>query len=786
MSHAEYLLDRGVPATPEFSHLHEYHKYNSRRTIRSPTDTLPWVWLNRKALNVPRFFPRNKFAINALLSIGGGSLGHLKSAQAFIRCGGSTQDMINYISEYSDYPPQREFARSPSYYAEKLLGPPGLKVLSCDRSLSTVRINFKAHPGGLLRSMGFQRKEETIIVCSNTFKIIYHDWTLTPKSKIQPREVWVTGSRPKLKRIDTLGAALRSGKSLGRVISIASPMEQLLGHPMWSPISAASQAQFFKEVEGIAIGISRFTSDWALIGSQFQDSECVYVGDWSKFDQKIPPWVLQFSLSIIEDRFDGNDTPTANYISNFREFYKNNIIHKDYRVQDVATVAVEGGIPSGSVWTSLLGSIANYVMIHETLESLGFITDEFKIIVYGDDHIILFNEDLDDSFIPTFHNQAEKLFGLRGSTEETYISRQGEFYVTRERPVFAPGAGLSKGTRDLRPRRTETSIGPFESFDHAEGTTHRWNYTFKNRVRFLQFYWDVTLAPLRPLKETITRLVNPEDKVSSVSDHKALLFSHLTDNYWNAHVRNNLYHHMYDLQYIHATFDYKRNTIPLWADLSRSTLARLKHERRRGTPGERMWYRIGNDIAKDIQHPVMSGQNLEWRSMLTIAAEVNTMEKRIGHFTSRSIIKVLFDKGLVSGRKPIGPNDLRNPASRSIFEASDFSHARTLWSEEASEKNAHIQDKVFETCGMVFPWEYHLMICLDPDATNDIISELARVRAFLASGRSHPRVSDDLFLPSPLLSFLLNTFASNDVLNSFDLRARIAMTGYHKAVPPNI
>jgi len=52
---------------------------------------------------------------------------------------------------------------------------------------------------------------------------------------------------------------------------------------------------------------------------------------------------------------------------------------------------VKNGVPSGSIWTSLLDSVVNYMIVDEVVRDMS-ITD-YTIKVYGDDHLIAFNCD---------------------------------------------------------------------------------------------------------------------------------------------------------------------------------------------------------------------------------------------------------------------------------------------------------------------------------------------------------------------------------------------------------
>lgn len=635
------------PKERVFSYYNYYNNVVNWGHLTVPPTSNKYCWLTDLRVNKPMYYPRNIYMINSMIAVGGGAEAQLKRAFRYRRVGGSTQDLLNYMGSYQDnsnlsYVYKISFSELDSrlHIVDKVAFPP------LPEALSLAKFNYTASPGTLLKNLGFKTKQDHLVSDVFAYNIIYTNWCLNPSSPIKPKEVWSVASRPKLKEMSKLVEGMDSFKPCSRAISYCSTLEQLIGLPLWLPVSMMLERRFKETMCGIAIGINRLGADWMRLGSTFAESKCIYVGDFSKYDQSIPKSLMVRAFDYIFNMFD-KSTFSDNYISNFKDWMMENIIHKDYLLQNKIMMRVENGVPSGSLWTSLLNSICNFIIITETMYELGI--DQYTPVVYGDDHIIILYQDTDYSeFKDKFLSAVKRNFGVTGKEEEATLSTPSEYYVTYERPVYDKRLDFSKGTNHLKAKYTQQSTEPFESWDHNKGTTHRWQYCFSNRVKFLQYYFLRNGCCIRPWSESLIRLVNCEQEVKTPEEHEILLISHLIDNFNNAHCRNWIYHLLYDNSYQKKMYDYGSNC--LWKqarlDLYPEAIALLKNE----NPDKhgRAWYRHIDYYVNTFEHVSMRNFNQRWFRILRICEDIHAMNVKIPFYMVGDLMLELIKKGYSS------------------------------------------------------------------------------------------------------------------------------------------
>lgn len=635
------------PQERYFSYYNYYNNQVNWHYLITPPTMNPYNWIVKSRINTPKYYNRNIYAVNSLFAIGGGAIDQLTRSLTYRRVGGSTQDKIFYVSKYEDKSDQKLIYRVEFKIISEIIQiKDKLQFPPFKDSISNSGFNYSASPGIPMKNIGFKNKQDLLLQDLFTAELLYVSWCTNPNSTIKPKEVWSVAARPKLKKLEEVVEKLHLNEPCCRAISYCSTLEQFIGLPLWLPISLYLEKRFKETMIGIAVGINRLGEDWSRLSSTFKNSKCIYVGDFSKYDQTIPSSLILRSFDYMFSLFE--ETPfSTNYIKNFREWMLDNIMNKFYIIDNKITFDVKSGIPSGSLWTSLLGSICNIIMLVETLKDMNIVN--YSPVVYGDDHIIIFYEDIDmKSFKDIFNSKILNNYGVKGNPDEARICNPKEYYVTYKRPVYKPGSYLEKGTSKLKPKYTEYSNNPFETWDYNKGTTHRWSYNFKNRVKFLQYSFLKDGRCIRPWSESLVRIINPEDKISTPYEHEVLLTSHLIDNFNNAHCRNWIYHMLYDNLYHKIGFNHKLNRLERQYDLRLSPIIRENLEKEDPNLRGRAWYRHIDYKVDTMKELSMSKFNTRWSRLIKTCELVHDEIITVPFYSIKNIMLELIRKGMTS------------------------------------------------------------------------------------------------------------------------------------------
>lgn len=610
-----------------------------------------WLTFNSNRINVPKYYVRNKFLLSSMMGIGGGAIGQLQRALRKKRFGGSTQDKINYLSTYNNENVQIEFEFKVSLdrLAFIVSGNSNtvLTVCSGRKTLTEMKYNHQASAGSIHGALGFVNKEESIFTDNLMFRIQHLHWCLSASKGTGKRsELWNTASRPKLFNAREKISKIRKFFPCSRAISFASPLEALCGMPLFIPVKYVIEQQFKDNHRGIAIGCNRLGKDWPLMAKIFNNSKFIYVGDYSRFDQSVPSILLERAFELIFSFFSKEEECTVNYISNYKCWLENNYYKRTQHIDGQVLFELSGGIPSGTIWTSVLGSFCNIIIIEEFKLNYGY--DQVEYLVYGDDHVLVVNEEIDDKL---FKDQYEEFvlekFGMVLSPDDSYITRPEEYFVTYKRPVYKPGQYLSGGTSKLKPVKYQFKDSPFDEFDYDQGTTHRWSYVFSKRVKFLQYYWLKSGVSIRPWPENLVRMLNPEQEVKTIEDCEMLYTSHLIDNFNNAHARNWIYHLSYDLSLI-KRLNWRDKLIWANLDLYGCKGAYLSFKENRGLYGEgglpRYWYRKIDHYVNLRTDLRMERFNVWWDELYFKISDILGLVKHESTFKKRNILTMFEDK----------------------------------------------------------------------------------------------------------------------------------------------
>lgn len=596
-------------------------------------------------------FRRNEYAVQSLLAMGGSNVNKLHECLKYYRVGGSTTDKLRYLAGYKDLAGLSSIDIPPVDIAAEIFGKENIgKHIICMPSeiKADMTVKFNTYSGTIFKNANLNKKADVAIYTYEMFKELYDDWTIDGNSSLMPNEVIEAGSRPKLMHIDKIDRKSADGDSLGRVISMPSIMEQFIGFPIYKKVMQCVSKNLLNHSGFVAIGIQRYSTDWNKLGEVIASYRHTYEGDWSKFDQTVPKVLLSYAIDVMLSIFDRNSMCNANYTANFKRWYMNNIVHKVYLVDNRVVVKVDSGIASGSLFTSIIGSIVNYTALKILCRDYGL--QDYCIVVYGDDHIVNYNDmDINETeFKDYLSSRALTYFGMKLSAEDMKIGSGEARFVSYERPIFEPGEYLSKGTHSLTPIYKEHSLVPFTSFDHSKGSTHRWNYVFKGTVSFLKYHFLAgSYNPIRPMIDSLIRIVNPESRPRDVMEHKTLLMATLCDNRFNHHLMNVIFLMYCDLYHLTLLLNKHDNGFNSTYNLfdKRSSYYKAFHQGKVRV-GDRLWFRRVKMECAYEEHPSVRPEFERFTFLYNNMFKIGTCISGIEHYQLKSLYEAFYSRKL--------------------------------------------------------------------------------------------------------------------------------------------
>lgn len=141
--------------------------------------------------------------------------------------------------------------------------------------------------------------------------------------------------------------------------------------------------------------------------------------DYSKYDQSIPGWLIREAFDCIESCFNPIAFDSVRWLWRAVVY---DFIHAPI-VGPTSLVERCDGVPSGSMFTQLIDTLCNYLMIQTWAESFGETRGrplKFNMMICGDDNLIFINE----NGLSPYHLEEEMLsyighvFGVQGSSDK--------------------------------------------------------------------------------------------------------------------------------------------------------------------------------------------------------------------------------------------------------------------------------------------------------------------------------------------------------------------------------
>jgi len=139
------------------------------------------------------------------------------------------------------------------------------------------------------------------------------------------------------------------------------------------------------------IGKNPLLSVPKVINELFSAYDYIYMFDWSGFDSSVQEWELRFAFLCLEQML----TFPSNVEAQIWRFLIELFIYRKIASPEGVLYVKTHGIPSGSCFTNIIGSIVNYIRIQYMFKRL---TNRFaEVRTHGDDSLAAVNT---DQFVP--------------------------------------------------------------------------------------------------------------------------------------------------------------------------------------------------------------------------------------------------------------------------------------------------------------------------------------------------------------------------------------------------
>nr|QQM16267.1 putative replicase [Itsystermes virus] len=363
--------------------------------------------------------------------------------------------------------------------------------------------------------------------------------------------------------MDDMVTRVQERKPVGRTVLMADQHEQLVASPFTVVLTRAVRA-----ARGpIAIGFDRYGDDPERLASSLERGNAWLSLDFSRFDLTVPRCLIDRAFDLCQAWFK----PMSVQQRTVWNWAKAQFIDSCVITPVGSVLRKRHGIPSGSVWTALIGTLCQFIAISE-----GFRSIHERIIAYscqGDDGVVALHagegasryqcSTYAASVLLRLGNWLKESLGMTLNTDKTSVITS--LYVSAAVPVgdeatidgstatvnklFANNRehvrrGGKGGLRKVYKLIDYIPTGP------ASYNSHRWTYVFSGRLRYLSYFLVKGqcggVGMIRPTPEVVERLLAPETKVADIDDHLGRMLSALIENWGSEHAKNHIMHYAYD------------------------------------------------------------------------------------------------------------------------------------------------------------------------------------------------------------------------------------------------
>lgn len=272
--------------------------------------------------------------------------------------------------------------------------------------------NESANPGPSYCDLGFPNKKAAWPTArAASFRILKDI-----DNKKNPQLLVGIGSRPKdMDYRDDLV----EGEKPARMVLMPDAHEGIIGGIFCKPIM-----ECLKLVQGpLAIGAGfqhGHAQEMVKRMEGYAEYRCL---DFSGYDERVYRWAVDTAFNVVKTAFAPKTIDERRRLHNILDWCRDKFLSPYIVTPEGYVYRKHQGTTTGSVWTSLINSIVNYIYLNEALTRAGRGRgDRFKCWVLGDDSVIACKDQMTSMFWNKFDNILEKKMHLKISTSQNILT----------------------------------------------------------------------------------------------------------------------------------------------------------------------------------------------------------------------------------------------------------------------------------------------------------------------------------------------------------------------------
>lgn len=215
-------------------------------------------------------------------------------------------------------------------------------------------------------------------------------------------------------------ATSTSDKSKVRLVW-AYPITMILAEAMFA-LPLADEMKEQKCFKNSAFGMEMMCGGMQFLNNQAMHAKAIDPGckflmtDFTSFDASVPAWIIRDCFSIIRKKFDISSRPA--YYANVLRRVEAYFINTPIRNADGRRFLKNHGIPSGTMFTNIIGTMCNFLISRYLIRSTTCKNPIFDVY-FGDDALICLPGDATIN-MDNLAFQAKRALGVNLSADKSY------------------------------------------------------------------------------------------------------------------------------------------------------------------------------------------------------------------------------------------------------------------------------------------------------------------------------------------------------------------------------